>query len=162
MRQRKIRNTITPKHRSRRAVVYVRRATAPHTGHDHANLDDQRAQRQHAYRWGWAPETVQVIDDDIGQGGQAHEHRSGFHRLCGTIALGDVGMVLVFDPSRLSRSAADFARLLALCRQADTLIAADGVLVDGTDPSEDFVGDIHRAIAEFENRQRTARRKRQA
>ena len=117
---------IQPLHQTRLAIVYVRSATVPQTDHDVARLEYQRAQRVHAYEWGWAPETVQVIED-IGQGGHTAA-RLGFQRLRDMIAARQVGLVLVSDPSRLARSAVDFGVLTDLCRQTDTLIAGDGRL----------------------------------
>ncbi len=117
---------IQPHHRGRLAVAYVRLATVPDTDYDRARIEHQRAQRQHAYRWGWRPAAVQVIDEDIGRGGGTTENRSGFERLCRMIARGEVGLVLVSDLSRVGRSVRDFYRFLGLCRRGNTLVAVDG------------------------------------
>jgi len=116
-------------HLTRLAIVYLRSATLPQNASDEARIAYQRAQRMHALEWGWTLETVQVIED-IGRGGLRAEDRPGFQRLRGMIAAGQVGLVLVSDPSRLARSAMDFAALTALCRDTDTLIAADGKLLN--------------------------------
>lgn len=117
-------------HRKRLAVVYVRSATLRQTAPGQAGLDYRRAQRVYAYRWGWPPEAVQVIDDDIGRPGTASESRSGFQRLCRLIARGRVGLVLVSDLSRLSRSVMDLCRFRELCRRKDTLVAVDGRVIN--------------------------------
>ena len=49
--------------------------------------------------------------------------RAGFTELTEQIALGQVGVVLALEVSRLARSSAEWYRLLDLCGIADTLIA---------------------------------------
>ncbi len=58
------------------------------------------------------------------------ENCPGFQRLCQMIEANQVGVVLVSDLSRLSRSAADGAAFTRLCQTRDTLVAVDGRLVD--------------------------------
>ena len=120
---------ITSDHRNRLAVTYVRRATFPITDVGQRNLEYQRAQRAHAYHWGWSPDKVQIIED-IGRSGSGTAHRNGFDMLCGMIILNQVGLVLAADLSRLGHSHRDFALLLELCRRTGTLVAVNGKLLD--------------------------------
>jgi DNA invertase Pin-like site-specific DNA recombinase/transposase-like protein len=63
-----------------------------------------------------------VIDDDLGLSGATVAGRSGFDRMITLVALGQVGLVLALEVSRLARNNADWYRLLDLCGLTDTLI----------------------------------------
>ncbi len=111
---------IASHHRNRLAVVYVRTATVQHGLEDLARLDYQRAQVRHARAWGWPERAIQVIED-IGRSGSSAKGRPGWQRLLDLVRQGGVGLVLVSDLSRLSRSEADLQMLLDLCEKAKTL-----------------------------------------
>jgi DNA invertase Pin-like site-specific DNA recombinase len=73
-----------------------------------------------------------VIDEDLGLSGASVTQRSGFARMTAAVALGQVGIVLGLEVSRLARNNADWYRLLDLCGMTDTLIGdADGVYHPG-------------------------------
>ena len=57
-------------------------------------------------------------------------NRVALRRMCQMIWAGEVGLVLVSDASRLSRSAMDFPLFMEICRKAETLVAIDTVLMD--------------------------------
>jgi DNA invertase Pin-like site-specific DNA recombinase len=81
-----------------------------------------------AFQFGWARESIVVIDDDLGRSGATIEGRFGFQRLVAEVGLGHVGLVLGVEMSRLARSCRDWHQLLEICALFDTLIAdADGV-----------------------------------
>jgi DNA invertase Pin-like site-specific DNA recombinase/uncharacterized protein YndB with AHSA1/START domain len=81
---------------------------------------------------GWPRSAVRVIDDDLGVSGASTTGRSGFAELAAQVGLGQVGIVLALEVSRLARNNADWYRLLDLAGMADTLIAdADGVYHPG-------------------------------
>jgi len=72
---------------------------------------------------GWPPPAVRVIDADLGVSGSGLAARAGFTELTEQIALGQVGIVLALEVSRLARSSAEWYRLLDLCGITNTLIA---------------------------------------
>jgi excisionase family DNA binding protein len=72
---------------------------------------------------GWARPAVRVIDAGLGVSGSGLAARAGFTELTEQIALGQVGVVLALEVSRLARSSAEWYRLLDLCGITDTLIA---------------------------------------
>ena len=81
---------------------------------------------------GWPRDAVRVIDDDLGVSGASTAGRSGFAELVAKVGLGQVGIVLALEVSRLARNNADWYRLLDLAGMTDTLIAdADGVYHPG-------------------------------
>jgi hypothetical protein len=62
------------------------------------------------------------------ESGATIEGRLGFQRLVAEVGLGNVGLVLGVEMSRLARSCRDWHQLLEICALFDTLIAdADGV-----------------------------------
>ena len=73
-----------------------------------------------------------MIDQDLGLSGSGLSTRSGFAALAAEVALGQVGIVLALEVSRLARNNADWYRLLDLCGTTDTLIGdADGLYHPG-------------------------------
>lgn len=116
-------NAITVHHLQRRAVVYIRSSV-----YSSGSVDQQVTQRDFALRWGWPIDTVEIINDDLGASG-LDAHRPGCQRLIQMIGAEQVGLVLVTDLTRLSRSSADFERFLDLCRSTDTLLAVNGTVV---------------------------------
>ena len=81
---------------------------------------------------GWPSTAVRVIDEDLGRSGASAAGRSGFAELAAQVGLGQVGIVLALEVSRLARNNSDWYRLLDLAGMSDTLIAdADGVYHPG-------------------------------
>src|ERR687886_699480 len=72
---------------------------------------------------GWAMPQIEVIDEDLGLSGASSQARTGFQRLGAAIGLGEVGIVLVTEVSRLSRRNSDWHRVIELCAVFRTLIA---------------------------------------
>src|SRR3989441_11048542 len=113
---------VTSQHLARKAVVYLRQSSAKQV---HENLQSQRLQyalREKAITIGFRD--VEIIDDDLGSSaGLGAKIRGGFMQLLGTVALGEVGMVLSIEVARLSRTDKDWCHLLELCQVFGTLIA---------------------------------------
>jgi len=114
---------ITARHLARKAVVYLRQSSIAQVRH---NLESQRLQyalKDTAKAYGFAQ--VEVIDVDLGMSASSGAQvREGFKQLLASVALGEVGIVLSREPSRLSRTDKDWCHLMELCRVLDTLIAA--------------------------------------
>ena len=62
--------------------------------------------------------------------GPGAQPREGFKRLLASVAMGEVGMVLCSELSRLSRTDKDWCHLMELCQLFDTLIADADNLYD--------------------------------
>ena len=71
---------------------------------------------------GWPTERIVVIDQDLGQSGACAVDREGFQRLVAEVGLGQVGLVMGLEVSRLARSSLDWHQLLELCSLTGTLI----------------------------------------
>lgn len=119
---------IQPTHTQRAAIVYVRQSSPSQVEHNRESTARQYALADRAAQLGWSPQQVIVIDEDLGRSGASTDKRSGFARLSSKVALGNVGIVLGLEVSRLARNNADWYRLLELCGLTNTLIGDnDGV-----------------------------------
>jgi DNA invertase Pin-like site-specific DNA recombinase len=118
---------ITPRHRERGAIVYVRQSTPKQLHQNRESQHNQYRLVQRALDLGWVPEQVRVIDADLGSSGQDGE-REGFRDLVAAVSLGRIGLILAYEASRLARSNADWYALLDLAAVVGALIGdADGV-----------------------------------
>src|SRR5512140_3665727 len=94
---------IKASHLARKAVVYLRQSSDAQVMNNLGSTDAQRAQRRYAEAWGWSPDLIEMIDDDLGLSGAAASHRQGYQRLLKDIEAALVGAVFVSDESRLGR-----------------------------------------------------------
>ncbi|MCF7996959.1 MAG: recombinase family protein [Chromatiaceae bacterium] len=115
-------------HLNRLALVYVRQSTLQQVERHQESTRLQYALTERAVALGWAPEHVEVIDDDLGRSGASAEGRPGFQRLMSEVSLDHVGLVLGIESSRLACSSRDWYQLLEVCALFSTLIGdADGL-----------------------------------
>src|SRR5215469_6432294 len=119
---------ILPRHIQRQAIVYVRQSTQQQVLLNQESQRLQYAMRQRAIELGWRESDVQVVDADLGRTAATIDGRSGFQSLIAQIALGQVGILIAYDATRLARNCSNWYQLLDLCGHADCLIAdRDGV-----------------------------------
>lgn len=118
---------ITPRHRERRAYVYIRQSSPKQVLQHQESQRNQYALVGRAVALGWRSDQVHVIDADQGHSGQDGS-RQGFQELATEVSLGRVGIILAYEASRLARNNADWYALLDLTTVVGALIAdADGV-----------------------------------
>jgi DNA invertase Pin-like site-specific DNA recombinase len=123
---------VTASHRSRQAVVYVRQSTLTQLERNVESTARQYDLRERAVTLGWTNEQVRVIDVDLGISGSVLGQRTGFETLVADVAMGQIGIVLALEVSRLARDNAAWYRLLDLAGACDTLVAdADGIYHPG-------------------------------
>jgi DNA invertase Pin-like site-specific DNA recombinase len=123
---------ITSSHRSRAAVIYVRQSTLAQLERNTESTARQYDLVNRARQLGWPRETIRVVDADLGISGSVLGQREGFESLVAEVALGQVGIILALEASRLARDNAAWYRLLDLAGACDTLVAdADGVYHPG-------------------------------
>jgi DNA invertase Pin-like site-specific DNA recombinase len=124
---------IDSRHLLRQALIYVRQS---HPNQVQRHPESARRQYQlveRAERLGWPREQTTVIDEDQGKsaaGSAAAHGRDGFAQLVSAVGLGEVGLVLALEVSRLARNSAEWYRLLELAALAGTLIADDASVYD--------------------------------
>jgi DNA invertase Pin-like site-specific DNA recombinase len=130
---------ILPQHIAKTALVYVRQSTPKQVLHNQESLRRQYQLVETAVQLGWPQARTSVIDDDLGLSGTSSTVRYGFQRLVAAISLGEVGIVLVTEVSRLSRLDSDWHRVIELCAVFGTLIADEDGLYDPSDPNDRLV-----------------------
>jgi len=130
---------ILPQHVAKTALVYVRQSTTKQVLHNQESLRRQYQLVETATQLGWPQARTCVIDDDLGLSGTSSTARQGFQRLVAAISLGEVGIVLVTEVSRLSRLDSDWHRVIELCAVFGTLIADEDGLYDPSDPNDRLV-----------------------
>lgn len=119
---------VQPAHLTRRALVYIRQSSPKQVRENRGSQLNQRALVERARELGWHPERIEVLDGDLGQSGAVSAGRQDFQALTAAVALGQVGIVLGWEVSRLARNNADWYQLLDLAALFGTLIAdAEGV-----------------------------------
>jgi DNA invertase Pin-like site-specific DNA recombinase len=140
---------ITAEHRSRRAVVYLRQSSE---GQVRNNLESQHLQyalEQRARALGFPQ--VEIIDTDLGSSAAiAAKRREGFERLLGAVALGEVGLILSRELSRLLRTDKDFCQLVELCQLFGTLVGDEENLYDTSRMDDQLVLGIKATISVVE------------
>ncbi len=112
---------VTASHLQRDAYLYVRQSTLRQVFENTESTKRQYALGERAVALGWPLERVIVIDSDLGQSG-ASSDREGFQKLVAAVGMGQVGVVLGLEVSRLARNNADWHRLLEISALTDTLI----------------------------------------
>ncbi len=120
---------IKPEHLARKAIVYLRQSTDKQVRH---NQESQRLQydlgeRMHALGWS----EVEIIAHDLGASAAiGAARREGFERVLSSVALGEVGIVVSREVSRLSRTDKDWCRLVEVCQIFGTLIGDEPQVYD--------------------------------
>jgi DNA invertase Pin-like site-specific DNA recombinase len=119
---------VQPRHLDRKAMIYVRQSSPNQVITNKESQRLQYALRERGLTLGWHEQDVHVIDTDLGRSGATTEGRTGYQDLVAQIALGQVGILLAFDVTRLARNCSHWYQLLDLCGYHDCLIAdRDGV-----------------------------------
>jgi DNA invertase Pin-like site-specific DNA recombinase len=124
---------VQPRHLTRTALIYVRQSHPSQVQRHPESARRQYALVDRAHALGWPADQITVIDDDQGKSaaGSATAHeRDGFARLVAAVGLGEVGIILALEVSRLARNSAEWYRLLELAALAGVLIADDGAVYD--------------------------------
>ena len=109
---------VTASHRSRAAVIYVRQSSLAQVERNRESTARQYDLVSRARELGWPRTAVTVIDEDLGVSGASAAGRSGFAQLVAQVGMGQVGIVLSLECSRLARNNADWYRLLGAPRGA--------------------------------------------
>jgi len=123
---------ITVSHRRRSAAIYVRQSTLAQVERNKESTARQYDLVARARQLGWPASAIRVIDGDLGVSGSVLGHRDAFDGLVAEVALGQVGIILALEVSRLVRDNAAWYRLLDLAGACDTLVAdADGIYHPG-------------------------------
>ena len=112
---------ITPNHLSRKALIYIRQSSPNQAISNQESLHMQYALKQRALELGWPEVAIEIIDSDLGTTAASAEHREGFKEALAQVTLGQVGIILSFDVTRLSRNCSDWYPLLDVCGYREAL-----------------------------------------
>jgi len=124
---------VTAQHLARKAIIYIRQSSPHQMLSNQESLRLQYALEQRALGFGWRPDDVEIIDADLGLTGASAQHRAGFKEVVSRVTLGQVGIILSSEVTRLSRNCSDWYPLLDICGYKNCLIAdGDGVYDPGT------------------------------
>jgi DNA invertase Pin-like site-specific DNA recombinase len=124
---------VSQAHLQRKALIYIRQSTPHQVLSNQESLRLQYALQQRAVDLGWREEAIEIIDADLGMTGASASHRVGFQELVTRVTLGQVGIILSVDVTRLSRNCSDWYPLLDVCGYRGCLIAdRDGIYDPGS------------------------------
>jgi DNA invertase Pin-like site-specific DNA recombinase len=124
---------VTPQHLARKALIYIRQSSPHQVLSNQESLRLQYALEQRALNLGWRAEDIEIIDADLGLTAAIAQHREGFKDVISQVTLGQVGIILSTEVTRLSRNCSDWYPLLDICGYKGCLIAdGDGVYDPGT------------------------------
>jgi DNA invertase Pin-like site-specific DNA recombinase len=119
---------VTPTHLAHKAIIYIRQSTPHQVLSNQESLRLQYALKQRAINLGWRDEDIEIIDTDLGLTGAFAQQREGFKDVIAQVTLGQVGIILSSEVTRLSRNCSDWYPLLDICGYKNCLIAdRDGV-----------------------------------
>ena len=110
-------------------MVYLRQSSMKQV---RSNKESQRLQyglTKRAKQLGF--NKIEVVDQDLGiSASVGARERPGFQKLLTGVAMGDVGLILSRELSRLSRTDKDWCQLMEICQISDTLIGDDEAIYD--------------------------------
>jgi DNA invertase Pin-like site-specific DNA recombinase len=121
---------VTAEHLRRGAYLYVRQSSLKQVVNNTESTTRQYALRGRAVALGWNEAQITVIDTDQGRSGASAAGRDGFAQLTSAVSLGQAGIVLGLEVSRLARNNTDWHRLLEICALTQTLILDEDGLYD--------------------------------
>lgn len=121
---------VRAEHLRRDAYLYVRQSSMRQVLENTESTKRQYQLRERALALGWISEQIRVIDCDQGLSGASDTRRDGFQQMVAEVSLGNAGLVMGLEVSRLARNNADWHRLLQLCAFTDTLILDQDGLYD--------------------------------
>jgi DNA invertase Pin-like site-specific DNA recombinase len=141
---------VTPQHLARKAIIYIRQSSPHQVLSNQESLRLQYALEQRALSLGWRPEDIEIIDADLGLTGASAQHREGFKELVSQVTLGQVGIILSSEVTRLSRNCSDWYPLLDLCGYKNCLIADGDGVYDPATPNGRLLLGLKGQLSELE------------
>ncbi len=120
---------INTSHLARKAIIYLRQSSLSQVRHNTESQRLQYALAERAAHLGF--KQIEMIDKDLGSSAAVGaRHRPGFQQLLTSVAVGDVGIILSRELSRLSRTDKDWCHLIEICQLFDTLIGDEETVYD--------------------------------
>ena len=121
---------VTRQHLEADAYLYIRQSTPRQVLENTESTQRQYALRDRAVALGWPLARIHVLDGDLGKSGSQSAGRDSFQKLVSEVALGNAGLVMGLEVSRLARNSADWHRLIELCSLSGALILDEDGIYD--------------------------------
>src|SRR3954467_178276 len=99
---------IDERHLARRAIIYIRQSSPHQVLTNQESLRLQYDLRRRALDLGWREEDIEVVVAGLGLSGAAPMRGEGFKDVIARVSLGEVGIVLPSEVTRLSRNCSDW------------------------------------------------------
>jgi DNA invertase Pin-like site-specific DNA recombinase len=133
--------TTSPFDTSKLAVVYLRQSTPGQVKENVTATQEQYRLREIPERFGFPPERILVIDEDLGVSGATLVGRKGMLRVLELLERGEAACVVVRDVARLTRDEfnADIGLIARQCHQAGAKIITPEKVYDPGDPSDQLM-----------------------
>ena len=144
------RELVSSQHLARQAVIYIRQSTPHQALSNQESLKLQYALKERALALGWRAEDIEIIDTDLGLSGAAAYEREGFKELLTQVTLGQVGIILSSEVTRLSRNCSDWYPLLDICAYKSCLIADGDGIYDPATPNGRLLLGLKETLSELE------------
>ena len=141
---------VTAQHLARKAIIYIRQSSPHQVLTNQESLRLQYALQQRALTLGWRPEDIDIIDADLGLSATAAQHREGFKEVLTKVTLGEVGIILSSEVTRLSRNCSDWYPLLDICGYRSCLIADRDGIYDPASPNGRLLLGLKGQLSEME------------
>ena len=110
-------------HLQRLAYIYIRQSSLAQVQEHQESTRRQYELQQRAEQLGWLPESIVVVDADLGHSASnPHILRSGFEQLLSAVALGQVGAIFSVEVSRLARQDSEWHHLVELAALSGALL----------------------------------------
>ena len=137
-------------HLGRDAIAYIRQSSPHQVRNNHESRERQYALVERARSLGWPERAIKTVDEDQGSSATTSAHRDGFKNLMAEIGAGQVGVVLALEASRLTRSNADWHRLVEICVITNTLLADESAIYAPRNPNDRLLLGVKGTISEAE------------
>jgi len=141
---------VTSEHLQRKAYLYVRQSSLQQVYTNRESTERQYALQQRAVELGWPRPRIVIIDVDQGQSGASTTDRKGFQQLVAEVGMGNAGIVLGLEVSRLARNNSDWHQLLEICGLTRTLILDEDGLYNPCDFNDRLLLGLKGTMSEAE------------
>jgi len=141
---------IQPHHLARQAIIYVRQSSPGQVINHQESLKLQYALQERPRHRGWDPNSIVVIDTDVGLTASTTAGRRGFQELVTRVNLEQVGIIFAYDVTRLARNCTDWYQLLDLCGYRHCLVGDQEGIYDPATPNGRLLLGLKGLIAELE------------
>ena len=141
---------LTPEHIKRDAYLYIRQSTLKQVMENTESTRRQYDLKERALALGFSNDQIVTIDTDQGQSGSSSEGREGFKKLVSEVGMGNVGLVIGLEVSRLARNNSDWHRLLEICALTGTLILDEDGLYNPVDFNDRLLLGLKGTMSEAE------------